>query len=551
MLPVTALLATLFLSSIAWSQRPDGRAPSATIRDRLAQYATVKLTSDLSELTQNEKDMLPLLIQAAKVMDEAFWLQAYGDKRQLASMSGDLSTYRYTRINYGPWDRLHDDEPFITGVGLKPLGANFYPADITKEEFERFIVAHPGKAKPLTHLYTMVRRGADGKSLRAIPYHTFFSKQNMAASRLLLRASRLAEDPGLKRYLELRADALLSDKYRPSDIAWLEMKDNRLDIVIGPIETYEDKLFGYKAAYEAFVLIKDKKWSKRLLKYAALLPQLQRDLPVGDAYKQEKPGSDSDLNAYDVVYYAGDCNAGAKTIAINLPNDETVQLEKGSRRLQLKNAVRAKYDEILLPIAMTLIVHDQRKHITFNAFFDNTMFHEIAHGLGIKNTINGKGTVRSALKNLASALEEGKADVLGLYMIAKLAEQGLIHKSNVKNSFVTFLAGIFRSIRFGASSAHGRANMLRFNFFREAGAFSRDDKTGLYRVDFDKMQAAIAALSRKILTLQGDGDYEGVKDLMERMGKVGPVLQADLDRLSQAGIPVDIIFRQGMTELEQ
>ncbi|MCH7872630.1 MAG: hypothetical protein IID33_13105, partial [Planctomycetes bacterium] len=395
----TVFVAIFFLSPNTWSQRPDAQAPGASIRERLAQYASVKLTCDLSELTQNEKDMLPLLIEAAKVMDESFWIQAYGDKQQLFSMSGNTSTYRYARINYGPWDRLNDNRPFIAGVGPKPLGANFYPADLTKEEFERFIVAHPGTAQSLKHLYTMVRRGPDGKSLRAIPYHSFFRKQNMAAARLLLRASRLAEDPGLKRYLELRADALLSDKYRASDLAWLDMKDNRLDIVIGPIETYEDQLFGYKAAYEAFVLIKDKAWSKRLMKYAALLPQLQKDLPVGRAYKQEKPGSDSDLNAYDVVFYAGDCNAGAKTIAINLPNDETVQLEKGSRRLQLKNAVRAKYDRILLPIAKTLIVYDQRKHITFNAFFDNTMFHEVAHGLGIKNTINGKGTVRSALKD--------------------------------------------------------------------------------------------------------------------------------------------------------
>ena len=538
------------MPSASWSQRPDGRVRDASNRKRLAQYATVKLTSDLTNLTENEREMLPLLIEAAKAMDQSFWLQAYGDKNHLLSLIPDRATFRYATINYGPWDRLKNNAPFITGIGPKPLGANFYPSDMTKTEFEQFIAAHPEKAKPLTHLYTMVRRDRDGKALRAIPYHSFFRKQNMTASRFLLRASKLAEDAGLKRYLELRADALLTDRYRASDLAWLDMKDNGIDIVIGPIETYEDRLFGYKASYEAFVLIKDKAWSKRLAKYAALLPQLQRDLPVDDVYKQEKPGSDSDLNVYDVVYYAGDCNAGAKTIAINLPNDETVQLEKGSRRLQLKNAMKAKYEKILLPIGTTLIVYDQRKHITFNAFFSNTMFHEVAHGLGIKNTINGKGTVRSALKDLASAMEEGKADVLGLYMITKIAEQGMMHKSNVKNSFVTFLAGIFRSIRFGASSAHGRANMIRFNFFKEAGAFKRETESGLYRVDFDKMQTAMVALSRKILTLQGNGDYEGVQALMENMGKVGPVLQSDLDGLAEAGIPVDIVFRQGMAELK-
>lgn len=551
----TALLTT-FLFSNALAQSPNAPTANPSIGDRLAQYASIDLTPDLSKLSPSEIDMLPLLIEAAKAMDECFWIQAYGDKQKLFDQCGDLATYDYARINYGPWDRLHDDAPFLTGtgkaglpVGPKPAGANFYPPDMTKSEFEQYIVAHPNKAKPLKHLFTMVRRGSDGKSLRAIPYHSFFHEQVSTAARRLLEAAQLAEDPGLKRYLELRADALFTDDYRASDIAWLDMKDNGIDIVIGPIETYEDKLFGYKASYEAYVLIKDKRWSKRLTKYAALLPQLQKDLPVDAAYKTEKPGSDSDLNVYDVVYYAGDCNAGAKTIAINLPNDVSVQLEKGARRLQLKNAMRAKYDHILQPITKVLIDYKQRKHITFNAFFDNTMFHEIAHGLGIKNTINGKGTVRSALKNLASAMEEGKADVLGLYMISRLAEQGMIHESNVKNSYVTFLAGIFRSVRFGAASAHGRANMIRFNFFKEAGAFSRDEKTGLYSVDFDKMKAAISALSRKILTLQGDGNHEGVKEMMERLGSIGPVLAADLDRINQADIPIDIIFQQGMSQL--
>jgi hypothetical protein len=320
-------------------------------------------------------------------------------------------------------------------------------------------------------------------------------------------------------------------------------------VVIGPIETYEDALFGYKAAHEAYVLIKDRDWSQRLARYAALLPALQRGLPVEAQYRQEKPGTDSDLNAYDAVYYAGQANAGAKTIAINLPNDEQVQLQKGTRRLQLKNAMRAKFDRILMPIADKLITSDQQANISFNAFFQNTMFHEVAHGLGIKNTLNGRGTVREALKEQYSALEEGKADVLGLYMITALDSMGELPDAKMMDNYVTFLASIFRSVRFGGSDAHGRANIARFNFFKELGAFSRDSATGTYRVHPDRMRLATDSLSATILRLQGNGDYDGVKAYMRKYGAIDTQLQADLDRLSSAGIPVDIVFDQGTAVL--
>ncbi len=381
-----------------------------------------------------------------------------------------------------------------------------------------------------------------------VPYRVRFATELRRAAALLEEAAALSPDPGLRSYLELRADALASDDYRASDMAWLDMKDNRIDLVIGPIETYEDRLFGYKAAYEAYVLVKDMDWSRRLARYAAMLPELQRGLPVPDAYKAEAAGADSDLNAYDVVYYAGDCNSGSKTIAINLPNDEQVQLAKGTRRLQLKNAMRAKFEKILVPIADELIAQEQRRHVTFDAFFADTMFHEVAHGLGIKNTINGRGTVREALKDHAGALEEGKADVLGLYMITKLHERGEL-TGTLQDYYVTFLAGIFRSVRFGAASAHGQANMVRFNYFAEHGAFARDAATGRYRVDMAKMRQAVDGLSGLILRLQGDGDYAGVAELARQRGVIGPQLRADLDRLAARSIPVDVVFEQGKAVL--
>lgn len=530
-----ALLGTLMIMACS--------SPNTDIEQRVARYATVRLTTDLSQLTANQREMLPLLIDAAQHMDAAFRDQAYGATDSLLGTMRHPDLRRYVEINYGPWDRLADNQPFVPGVGPKAAGANFYPADMTKEEFTA-AAADPQRGATLRSLYTLVRRDSTGQ-LVTVPYHEAFRTHVEAAAAKLRAAAALADDPGFKRYLTLRATALETDDYRPSDLAWMDMKRNHLELVIGPIETYEDQLFGYKAAYEAFVLVKDLAWSERLARFAQYLPALQRGLPVPNKYKQEVPGSDADLNAYDAVYYAGDANAGAKTIAINLPNDEYVQLHKGTRRLQLKNAMRAKFDRILVPIADVLIAPDQRQYITFDAFFQNTMFHEVAHGLGIKNTLTGVGTVREALKEHASAMEEGKADILGLYMVTQLRDRGVLPEGRIEDNYVTFLASIFRSVRFGAADAHGRANMVRFNFFADRGAFSRDDASGTYRVDFAKMQSAMEELSRTILTLQGDGDYDGVARLLREQGVIQPSLQRDLDRLQTLGIPVDIVFEQG------
>lgn len=516
---------------------PQAETPGASrIDSLLAKYVTVRLTTDLSLLSEKEKQMIPLLIEAAQIMDKCFWYEAYGDKEAFLGSLSDEKVARFAMINYGPWDRLGGNAPFVDGVGEKPRGANFYPADITVEDFEA------AELEGKDSQYTFLRKDEAG-NLIAVPYHVQFKDEMERAADLLRQAAELAEDAGLKNYLTLRAEALLTDNYQPSDLAWMDMKTNGIDVVIGPIENYEDQLFGYKTAHEAYVLVKDKEWSQRLAKYAAFLPELQKGLPVPAKYKKETPGADADLNAYDVIYYAGDCNAGSKTIAINLPNDEEVQLKKGTRRLQLKNAMRAKFDNIMVPIANTLITEEQRKHVTFDAFFGNTMFHEVAHGLGIKNTINGKGTVREALKEHYSALEEGKADMLGLYMIKQLYDKGEI-EGDIQDYYITFMAGIFRSVRFGASSAHGKANMIRFNFFQEYGAFDRLED-GTYRVNVEKLEAAMNALSEQILTLQGDGNYDGVAAFVAEKGAIGIQLQSDLDRLNSAGIPVDVVFEQG------
>lgn len=514
----------------------------AEVAHKVEQFATARLTADISHLTESERAMLPLLYRVATLMDDIFWMEAYGDKAPFLDSLPSDAYRQFAQINYGPWERLNGNAPFVDGYGEKPAGANFYPVDMTKAEFDA--CEDPAK----TSMYTLLRRDATGK-LTVVPYHEAFKAKIDEAAALLEQAAALAEDAGLKNYLTLRAEALRTDNYQPSDFAWMDMKSNRIDLVVGPIENYEDHLYGTKAAHEAFVLIKDMEWSQRLARYMTLLPALQRSLPVEEAYKREEPGSDSDLGVYDVVYYAGDCNAGSKTIAINLPNDPEVQLKKGSRKLQLRNAMQYKFEHIMEPIAKLLIVPEQQIHVKFKAFFENTMFHEVAHGLGVKRTLDGRATAREALAETYSALEEGKADILGIFMIEQLVAQGELTEHDIMDNYVTFLAGIFRSVRFGAASAHGKANMVRFHYFQDCGAISRDEKTGLYRVDAEKMHEAVAQLAAAILMIQGDGDYQKAKTMLAEQGVVDPVLQSDLDRIAAANIPIDIRFTQGPEQL--
>lgn len=510
------------------------------IAQRLSIYAPVTLTANIDHLSAKEKQMIPLLFDVAAIMDEIFWQQTLGNKESFLAAIKDENTKKFAEINYGPWDRLNGNKPFIEGIGEKPLGANFYPVDMTAEEFEALQDTNK------LSMYTIVRRNEDS-TLKVVWYHDAYASKIKKAADLLNQAAELAEDAGLKKYLQLRAQALLTDNYQESDFAWMDMKTSNIDFVCGPIENYEDALNGRKAAQEAYVLLKDVEWSNRLAHFATLLPELQKGLPVEQKYKNEVPGSDADLNAYDVLYYAGDCNAGSKTIAINLPNDEEVQLKKGSRKLQLKNAMKAKFDKILVPISEVLMDESQRQYVKFDAFFSNTMFHEVAHGLGIKNTLDGKGTVREALKEQYSAIEEAKADILGLYMVTKLYEMGELKEGEVMDNYVTFMAGIFRSVRFGAASAHGKANMLTFNYFADNNAFEYTN--GTYKVNFENMKKAVEGLGGMILVYQGNADYEGVKKLIETKSVIPAGLQADLDRLKDANIPVDIVFTQGKSAM--
>ena len=503
--------------------------------DLTKQYAKVQLTSDISHLSDNEKQMLDYLYEIGNIMDDIFWTQQFGgDKEAFLNSIEDKDARLFAEINYGPWNHFDNLNPFLPEYGAMPAGAGFYPTDMTKEEFEAW--DNPDK----TSLYTLIKRDENGK-LQAVWYHDAYAEQINKVAELLNKAADLAGDKEFADYLRLRAKAVLTDDYFESDMAWMDVRNNNVDFVVGPIENYVDALYGYKAAHEAFILIKDQAWSKQLARYAELLPLLQTQLPVAEEYKQEKPGADADLAVYDAVFYGGDCNMAGKTIAINLPNDEQVQLQKGTRKLQLKNAMKAKFDNILAPIADVLMTPEARQNVKFEAFFANVMFHEVAHGMGIKNTLDGKGTVRHALKEQYSGIEEAKADILGLYLVTKLAEMGEYTNSTLEENYTTFMAGIFRSVRFGASSAHGKANMLTFNFLEKENAFTRNEE-GLYAINFEEMKAAVAKLGGEILKAQGDGNYEFVKEWIATDGVIKPTLQADLDKVNGMGIPTDIYY---------
>ncbi|MDA3819450.1 MAG: Zn-dependent hydrolase [Candidatus Delongbacteria bacterium] len=540
---IFALVGAVFTScNNGQGEQKEEKQEKTEMQKKLDNYAEVELNADLLHLSPEQREMLGILIDVADIMEEIFWMEAIAPKHEFLSKIEDEATKAYAKINYGPWDRLNGNKPFIEGYGEKPPGAQFYPEDITKEEFENWDNENKDS------WYTIVRRDAEGK-LMNIWYHEFFNEKIMEAADLLEAAAELEENPGFKKYLDLRAEAFRTDEYLDSDLAWMEMEGNKIDFVVGPIESYEDQFMGYRAAHSGQLLIKDIEWSEKLTHFGELMPELQASLPVPAEYKQEKARTEANMNVYEVIYYAGDCNAGGKNIAINLPNDPRVHEAKGSRKLQLKNAMQTKFDKILVPISDMLIVEEQRENISFKAFFENVMFHEVSHGLGVKQTITGDGSVRNALKDAYSPVEEAKADITSLYLLTQLHNMGELPESVLKDNYVTFLAGIFRSIRFGISSAHGQANMMEFNYLKDSGAFERTDE-GQYKINFEKMKEVVTDLSGYIITLQGDGNYEEAKNWIEEKAQVGETLQSDIDRINEAGIAKDIVFKQGKDVLD-
>lgn len=533
LLGIVAVTATLFSCSNQQQESP--------LKAKVEEYARVELKSDLvNNLNDKEKELVRIFFQVGEITDNLFWKQTFGDKSQLDTIT-DSYAKEFAMIQYGAWDRLDNNKPFLAGYGEKPAVCNYYPHDITAEEFDAFEDANKNS------WYTVIRRNEDG-SFKSVWYHEAYAEEIGRICTLLEKAVTLAEDPGLKNYLEKRIEAFKTDDYLESDLAWMDMKDSKIDFVTGPIESYDDKFQETKASYESFILLKDEARSKDLAKFVSMLPALQKELPCAPEYKTFVPGTSSDLNVYDAVYYAGDCNAGSKTIAINLPNDERVHALKGTRRLQLRNSMKAKFDKILLPIGQLIVTPEQQKYLNFDAFFWNVTFHEVAHGLGVKQTINTNESVDAVMGTEKTSWEEAKADILGLFMVTKLIEMGEITNITAEDAITTYIAGILRSVRFGAASSHGKANMMCFNYMEKAGAFSRDAK-GQYVIDFEKAKEAMNGWAALILQTQGDGNIEFATKYRAENGGITPALQADLNKINEAGIPRDITFIQGVDVL--
>ncbi len=537
---ICLILVSLIFVQCSQKVKKDEQKPQSKIERLVANYADVKLETDLNVLSENQKKMLPYLFEAAELIDELYWAQTYSQSSELKESITDSNVKRYFEINYGPWDRLNGMQPFVEGVPKRFDGANFYPRNMSFQEFDGFSDLEKYSS------YTLVRRNELG-SLITIPYHVAYKEKLIKIADLMKKAADLAEDKSFKKYLEFRAEALLTDKFYDSDIAWMEMKDNLIDFIVGPIEDTEDRLYYTKASYQSMILIKDKKFSKDLEKYSLLLPFLQKSLPVDDTYKTEIPGDLSDIMVYDVIYCSGYWNTGSKKIAITLPIDGQVQLKVGSRKLQFKNVMEAKFDKILMPISEILIDEDQLKHVKSKAFFENTMFYEIGSALGMKNTVNGNGTIRDALKEQYNVIAECKNDILSLFFVTKLYEMGEMSEGDLMDNYVTYMADVFRSVRFGISNDQGVANMIRFYYFEEMGAFERD-KSGKYKIDFNKMKEAMLKLSEEILVIQGDGNYDAAKKLVDGKGFIRDELLQDLYSIQKARIPKDLVFIQGIEE---
>lgn len=516
------------------------------LKEKIAQFVPTELKYDSGMLDEREKMVVEKLYRASKIMDEIFLDQVYSKnyeiKKELIKEASEGSEEAKLQLElfdimFGPFDRLDHDAPFI-GTEKKPLGANFYPEDMTKEEFENYIKANPNDEKTFTSEFTVIRR-ENGK-LIAIPYSQYWKEKLTEAAKFLKEAAEYADNQTLKTYLVSRADAFLSNDYYQSDMDWMDVKNNKIEIVIGPYEVYEDNLFNYKASFESFLTIRDSAESAKLDVFKKYLRDMEIHLPIPDEHKNFNRGSESPLAVVNEVFTGGDTKSGVQTIAFNLPNDERVREAKGSKKVMLKNVSQAKYDKILIPIAELVLEPDQMQYVTFDAFFSHTLMHEMSHGIGpgfIK--VDGRDTeVRKELKETYATLEECKADILGMTNNVYMIEKGVFPETFEKQTWVTFLAGTFRSVRFGINEAHGGGNAIIYNYLLEDGAYEYNEATQKVKVNFEKIGPSLEKLANLVLMIQATGDYQGAKDLIAKYVVNSPSMEILRNKLDH--LPVDI-----------
>lgn len=542
------ILTTLTGCNTSMNEPAKEKSPSSgsSLDAKIRRFAPTEITADISHLSEGDRQALAKIIEAAKLLDPLFLRQVWsGNEALQQKLAADTSPegkarLHYFRINAGPWSRLDHNEPFIDGVPReKPKNANYYPDDMTKEEFESWVKTLPeAEQKRATGFFTVIRRGDDGK-LRLVPYSEEYREFLEPAARLLREAAGLTTNATLKNFLSKRADALLSDDYYASDVAWMEL-DAPIDVTFGPYETYEDELFSYKAAFESYVTIRDEDESEKLRKFGGWLQELENNLPFDPKYRNPRLGAAAPIRVVDLVFSSGDGNHGVQTAAFNLPNDERVVKEKGTKRVMLKNTQEAKFNRTLIPISKVVLESAQQSEVDFDSFFTHILAHELMHGLGPHNIkVGGKDTtVRQQLKDLYSAIEEAKADMTGLWALQYLIDKGLVDKKLESTMYTTFLASAFRSVRFGINEAHGRGVALQFNYLLDEGAFRVNDANGTFSVDPAKIKDAVRKLTGELLTIEAEGAYDKAKAMLDKYAVIRPAMQKALDRLTD--VPVDI-----------
>jgi hypothetical protein len=514
------------------------------VKTQVEKFKPVEIDYNESMLSEGDRLALQKLVEAAHLMDEIFLRQVYSKNVAIQQVlnQGDNADYKvlkeYFDINFGSFDRLEDDKPFINPNEPKPKGANFYPEDMTKEEFEQWLQDHPEDQEAFIGYFTVIQR--NGEKLEAVPYSKAYEVFLQPAAQLLKEAANLTDNASLKTYLNSRADAFLSNDYFQSDMDWMDLQDHTIEVVIGPYEVYEDELFGYKAAFECFITLVDHEDGKRLQQVGQYLDDLERQLPIPEEHKNFDRGKSSPIIVADEVFTAGDTKAGVQTIAFNLPNDERVRAAKGSKKVMLKNVSRAKYENISIPIMEKVLAEEDLQKVSFNAFFFHVLLHEMCHGIG-PGPIKKDGretTVNLELKETYSTLEEAKADIVGIYQFPFMVEKGVFAKELGEQVYASFVGGIFRSVRFGIDEAHGGGNVIILNYLMENGGIEYDNTSERFRVNYQKIGDAVRDLSREILMIQALGDYDRAKQFIAKYRKVFPELQTALAKLGD--IPVDI-----------
>ncbi len=536
------LLAAISITlTFCTQQKPD--KDISMLEKKIAQYAETEIKYDDNLLDEKQKVVVQKLFEAGKIIDEIFLEQVYSknfeirDKLLNSTSEEDKLKLKFFEINFGPFDRLDHDKPFI-GDSPKPMGANFYPEDMTKEEFESFIADNPDKEKEFTSEFTVIRR-VNGE-LTAIPYTEYYKSKLTPIIKLMREAAEYAENESLKNYLLKRASALESNDYFESDMAWMDLKDHTIEVVIGPYEVYEDALFNYKAAFEMFLTLVDPGGTQKLKQFSSYLDDIENNLPIPDEHKNFNRGSESPIVVVQEIFGAGDTKAGVQTLAFNLPNDERVRKAKGSKKVMLKNLHEAKFEKLLKPISEIVLAEDQQQYVTFDAFFNHTLMHEMSHGVGpgfIK--VDGRDTeVKKELKETYSTIEECKADILGMFNNDLMIQKGVYPESFRNEMWVTFLAGTFRSMRFGINEAHGGGNAIIYNYLLENGAYTFDEAAQKVNVNFNTVYDVLKELATKVLMIQATGDYQASKDLIAKYVVETPSMKILIEKLNV--LPVDI-----------